>query len=103
MNSEMITEIIKAVLTIVSILVTAYVVPWLKQKIGESKYNEIIDICQKAVCAAEKIYTADQWMLKKEYVFNLIKARAKAIGFTVTDEELNAIVEGIVFSVKGGE
>lgn len=96
MNSEMITEIIKAVLTIVSILVTAYVVPWLKQKVGEQKYTNFVDFVNKCVRAADQIYEPEQWLDKKVYVVKLAHDYAQKLGISLDEAEIDAIIEALV-------
>ena len=101
MNTEMITKLTEAIVTVVVVLITAYVVPWLKGKIGENKYNQILSFTDTCVRAAEKIYTVEQWSAKKSYVLDMVEKKAEEIGIQITAEELNAIVEGAVKAIKG--
>ncbi len=101
MSPELITKITEAIVTVVIILISAYVIPWLKNRVGEDKYNHIISFAETAVRSAEKIYTPEEWAQKKRYAVEIVQARAKEVGIKITLEEINAIIEGAVQAVKG--
>jgi len=101
MTSELITELTKAILSVVLILLSAYVIPWLKNKMGEDKYLTLVEFAEIVVRSAEKIYTPEQWQDKKRYAVGLVFAKAKDIGIDLSEEEINAIIEGAVQAVKG--
>ena len=101
MNTELITKLVEAIVTVVIVLISAYVVPWLKGKIGEDKYDQIVAFAETCVRSAEKIYPVEQYMQKKEYVVEMVSKKAAEVGITITAEEINAIIEGAVQAVKG--
>ena len=101
MSPELITELTKALVSVVLIIVSAYVIPWLKNKVGEDKYATIIDFAEIVVRSAEKIYTPEEWSKKKAYAVELVSEKAKSIGLNLSEEEINAIIEGAVQAVKG--
>ena len=100
MTPELITEITKAVVSVVLILTSAYVIPWLKTKVGEDRYVMIVDFAEIVVRSAEKIYTEQEWSEKKRYAVSLVTEKAKSIGLDISEAEINAIVEGAVHAVK---
>ena len=102
MNNEMITVIVKAVVAVLSVLITSVVIPYIKGKIGENKYNEIKYYVEYAVRCAEQIYTPEQWQEKKAYVKEYIIRKAKEFGIDMTEEDINVLIEGIVNEVKYG-
>lgn len=101
MNPELITKLVEAIVTVVVVIISAYVIPWLKNKVGEDKYATIIEFAEIVVRSAEKIYTSEQWQEKKQYAVNLVIEKAKNIGIDLSVEEVNAIIEGAVQAVKG--
>lgn len=101
MNPELITKIVEAIVTIILALVSAYVIPWLKNKIGDSKYATIIEFAEIVVRSAEKIYTPEEWEKKKEYAVEMVLEKAESIGIKLELDEINAIIEGAVQAVKG--
>lgn len=96
----MIDLIVKVVIAIASVLITGYLLPWLKSKINASKYEELLTLCEKCVEAAEKIYTPEQWQNKKEYVFDMVIDKADSLGIEISQQEINALIEGFVLEVK---
>lgn len=100
MNNEFVTMITKIVLIIISMLLTTYVIPWIKSKMANEKYNELILFIGKCVGAAEKLYTPEEWKAKKEYVLKLAESKMMSLGIVITSDELNSLIEGMVYSVK---
>lgn len=100
MNNEVVSVIIKAVVMVLSVLITSVVIPYIKGKIGENKYNEIKYYVEYAVRCAEQIYTPEQWQEKKAYVKEYIIRKAKEFGIDMTEEDINVLIEGIVNEVK---
>lgn len=101
MSPEMITEVTKAVITVVLVILSAYVVPWVKSRIGEEKYETILDFAEIVVRSAEKMFTVDEWAQKKAYAVNMVENKAKELGIDINEKEINAIIEGAVQAVKG--
>ena len=101
MNPELITKLVEAIVTVVIVIISAYVIPWLKNRVGEDKYTTIIEFAEIVVRSAEKIYTSEQWQEKKQYAINLVIEKAKNLGIDLSVEEVNAIIEGAVQAVKG--
>lgn len=103
MTPELTNKLIEAILTLLGIIITAYVVPWLKQKVGEQKYNNFIDFVDKCVKAADQIYDSEQWLDKKVYVVGLVQSYAYKIGLGLDEAEIDAIIEGLVSVLRGDE
>lgn len=101
MNPETITALTKAIISVALILITAYVIPWLKNNVGDDKYAIIIEFAEILVRSAEKIYTAEEWAQKKAYAVNMLERKAKEMGLDLNEKEINAIIEGAVQAVKG--
>lgn len=101
MSNQMMDLIIKMVFCVISILITGYFIPWLRAKMNKEEYAELLIFIEKCVEAAEKIYTPEEWKNKKKYVLNLAEEKLDSLGIEVTEEELNALIEGFVKAVKG--
>lgn len=100
MTPEMITKVTECVLTVIVLLVSAYLIPWLKTKISEEKLGELEKFCEQAVRAAEQLYTPEEYKLKKAYVLSLINEQIEKLGLGLNEAEIYAIIEGIVNYVK---
>lgn len=101
MSPEMISKLVEAVVTVIVLIISAYVIPWLKNKIGEDKYATIVEFAEIVVRSAEKIYTPEEWAEKKAYAVQMVTAKCKELGIDVSADEINAIIEGAVQAVKG--
>lgn len=101
MSPEIMTELTKAIISVVLILITAYVIPWLKNNVGDDKYAALVEFAEIVVRSAEKIYTSEEWAQKKAYAVNMLEKKAKEVGLNLNEKEINAIIEGAVQAVKG--
>lgn len=101
MDSEIITMIVKCVLAVVSVILTGYVIPYIKASTDAKKWADIWDFCQKCVEAAEKKFTPEEWREKKLYVMTLVANQLNKMGIEFTADEIDALVEGFVKEIKG--
>ena len=101
-DPEVTKTILNIVVTIISLFLTAYVVPWLQQRIDTDKLDKIEEYTAIAVRCAEQIYTPEQWQEKKKYVYTYILDKAKEIGIRMDEKDIDLLVEGIVHEVKKG-
>ena len=101
MSPELITDLTKAILSVVLVIISAYVIPYLKNYVGQDKYETILEFAEILVRSAEKMYTPEEWAQKKAYAINMLSKKAKELGLDISEKELNAIIEGAVQAVKG--
>lgn len=92
-------QIFMLLISLIGVLLTGLVVPWLKLKIGNEKLKDIEKWVTVAVTAAEQMKNAgllppDQE--KKDFVLEFIRDR----GITITDEELDALIEAATFEIN---
>lgn len=101
MNPELITKLTELIVTVLMAAISIYVIPWLKTKVGDDKYNMILDFAETVVRSAEKIYTVEEWEKKKAYAVHMVRNKALELGLDIDEHEINAIIEGAVQAVKG--
>lgn len=90
-----ITPIIQAVITLAVALITAFVIPWLKKKIGAENMDEFMRWVAIAVAAAEQLYESTDGEKKKAYVVEFLLSK----GFKVDVDELNNAIEAAVLEL----
>lgn len=91
------TQVVVAILTLIISMVSAFLVPYLKTKIGAEKLENIRFWVNIAVEAAEQIYTGSgRGKEKKEYVLKFLQSK----GFTLNTEEIENIIEAAVLNLK---
>ena len=86
------TPIMKALVMLFFIIITYYLVPWLKNKVGVQNMDTFLDWVDIAVAAAEQIYDAADGDQKKAYVISFLEKK----GFKVDAEELDNAIEAAV-------
>ena len=84
-----VTDIVTALLGLLATVITAYIVPWLKEKLGAEKYQNTLFITQVLVEAAEQIFTGPgRGQEKLDYVKKELNKR----GITYDQAKLEASV-----------
>lgn len=86
------TPIINAVIVLAAAFITAFVLPWVKRSITAQDREEFLRWVEIAVAAAEQLFYTTQGPKKKKYVIQFLKEK----GFTLSEEEVNAAIEGAV-------
>lgn len=90
------TPIIQALFTLLTALITAFLVPYLKRKVDEEKLDNLYTWVTIAVEAAEKIFSeTGMGEEKKEYVLAFLSEK----GFTVDVSILDAMIESAVLNL----
>lgn len=86
-------SIAEVVVVVLGIVITRYLVPWLKEKYSAERVSNVYDLISKAVSAAEKLYAeSGSGVLKKQYVIDYVKT----LGITITEADLNMFIESAV-------
>ena len=86
------TPIFNAVIALVAALVSAFVIPWVKRNTTAQEREDFLRWVEIAVAAAEQLFHATQVAEKKKYVIAFLEEK----GFVLSEEELNAAIEGAV-------
>lgn len=100
MNTEIINTIVKAIITIVVCVITGFVIPWLKNKIGEQKFAQIEEFTTIAVRTAEMIFETEQFKEKKEFAVDYVEQKARELGITLSLDDIDSLVESTVNDIK---
>lgn len=92
------TPIINAAIALTSAVITAFVVPWVKRNTTAQDREEFLRWVEIAVAAAEQLFYTTQGAEKKKYVVQFLADK----GFTLSEEEINAAIEGAVLKLHRG-
>lgn len=102
--NEILYEILKASIVLVLILLTRYAVPYLKQMVENSKYEWVVKWAEVAVKSAEQTVFGDKkGPERKAIVTKFIKKMLLQKNISISDEQLNNIIEAAVFAMKKKE
>ena len=97
------TQIISAVIALISALVSAFLIPWLKTKIDANKLQTIKTYVEIGVKAAEQLYTATDGEEKKAYVINFLAEHGIQFDVSTIDQLIEAAVLQLHHELYGSE
>lgn len=91
-------EVLQIVVSVAAALITAFLLPWLKEKLGAEKYNQMKNLIKTLVDAAEKKYEdIDNDKLrqtsKKQYVLDYLNSKRIILSEDEFDALLNSAVQ----------
>lgn len=92
-------QIITLLISLAGVVLTYFIVPWLKSKTTTQQLDMIKLWINIAVAAAEQMKAAGlmpDGQAKKEFVLKFIRDK----GVTITDQELDALIEAAVFEIN---
>ena len=94
-----ITGILETVLTLITAIITTFIIPVIKEKLSETKREKLRFWTDIAVKAAEQLYGSKAGQQKKEYVVSFLLY--KGIVFDV--DEVTALIESSVYKLTAEE
>ena len=93
-------EALKLLIMIVFFLASCYLVPWIKSMIGQNRLDEIKSWTNAAVLMAQQVYYAKSGPERKAIVVDLLKSMLTAKNISITDEQLDTLIEAAVKAMK---
>ena len=92
-----ITQLVSAQIALASIVITTFVVPWIKSKTTLAQQDQLKAWVKIAVSAAEMLYAGEKrGEEKKEYVIAWLSDR----GITFDEATVDAAIEAAVYGLK---
>ncbi len=94
-------NILKIVVAVATALISVYIIPVLRQQLNSSKYQQLLDMVEVAVRAAEQtIQGSGMGAHKKDEVIYFVSAWMARHGINITEEQLDQLIEAAVFNMK---
>ena len=94
-------NILKIVVTVATALISVYVIPLLKEKLKDAKYQQLLEIVEVAVRAAEQtIKGSGQGAIKKDEVITFVTSWMISHGIQISAEQLDQLIECAVYNLK---
>lgn len=100
MNEGMIdiTPIVEGIITIAILVITTFIIPWVKGKVDAQKWDKAMRWVEIGVGAAEQIYReSGMGEKKKEYVLSFLESK----GLKIDMESIDAMIEAAVLDLQG--
>ena len=102
--NDILFELLKTTIIVVIIVITRYLVPYLKMKIEVTKYADLVDWVEKAVKDAEQtIRESGKGAEKKEKVIDFIVDYAAKNNIDISYDQICVLIEAAVKTMKDGE
>ena len=99
--NEVTFVILKIVISVVAALLSAFVIPLLKEKLTDIKYQRLLEMVEIAVRAAEQtIKGSGQGKYKKEDVINYVTSYMLQHGIMITEDQLDELIEAAVYNMN---
>ena len=98
--NELTFNILKLVISVAAALISAYIIPLLKEKLADIKYQRLLEMVEIAVRAAEQTIGAGKGNIKKDEVIAFVTSWMVAHGILITEEQLNQLIEAAVYSMN---
>lgn len=93
---EITLELLKLAIMIAALVITRYVVPWIKAKTENDTMSVLIDWVMQAVLAAEQMHQAQSGTERKAIVTKFIKELLAQKNLALSDDEINVMIEAAV-------
>lgn len=96
--SDLTFELLKIVVSVAAAMITLYLIPYLRSQTNTKEMDELLNMINVAVKAAEQ--TLDSGKLKKAEVITFISEWMNKRGITITDDQLDKLIESAVYSMN---
>ena len=98
--NDIIFEIVKVVVMVAALVITRYLIPWLKEKIGADKLAVAEKWARYAVLKAQQVLWDESGKDRKAYVTEFLKEILIAKNIALSDEQLDVLIEAAVKEIK---
>ena len=95
-----ITTIVTAIITLLGAVLTAFVVPLLKNKLSADKLAALSNTITTLVQAAEQLYGTGTGQQKLDYVVSMLAAKGIAVDMDNVADSTRAMIEAAVLQLK---
>lgn len=89
------TALIQAVITLISLIITGFLIPFLRKKLSNEKLDELKKWVGVAVRAAEQLYGSKTGQQKKEFVLSFLMDK----GIIFDAAEVATLLEAEVYKL----
>ena len=100
---EITLEALKLLIMVTVLVLTRFVVPWLKAKTSNETMQAVLDWTMQAVLAAEQAHQAQTGAERKYIVTEFIKSILIQKNINLSDEELNTLIEAAVMQMNANK
>ena len=85
-----VTQVVLALMTLISGVVTTFLVPWLKQRLNAGQRERLAALIRVGVFAAQQLFLSDEGVRKKAYVIQLLEEQ----GYKTAGQPRTCYIDG---------
>ena len=101
---EIILELVKLIIPVLGVIITAVLIPYIKTKIGTEKFEQYKKYTEIAVKAAEMLWTeSGMGAEKKEFVVDFLNELFNKDKVVITEEQISVLIEACVKEMNAGK
>ncbi len=101
--SDMVFELLKVAVMLAALVAARYIVPWIKDKMGADQLEMVTGWVRSTVLYAQQTMWADTGAERKAVVTKMLKEMLMAKNISISDEQLNVLIEAAVKEMKISE
>lgn len=98
MDNNFLSEFMNALFQLGLLVITGFVIPYVKNKVGTSKFEKTAQFVATAVKSAEQIYGSGEGQKKLQHAIDFLKSKGIKIDETVMNQIESAVFENTVKS-----
>lgn len=98
--NEIIFEVLRLIVLLAVFVVTCYIIPWMRGKIGQDRLDAVTGWVNTAVLMAQQVYYAKTGAERKAIVVDLLKDILMAKNISISDRQLDMLIEAAVKAMK---
>ena len=98
--NEILFEVLRLVVLLAVFVVTCYLIPWIRGKIGQDRLDEISKWVNAAVLMAQQVYSAKTGAERKAIVIDMLRNILTAKNISISDDQIDVLIEAAVKAMK---
>lgn len=99
--NEILFDLLLCIISLLSILFAKYMIPYVKARIEESEYANLLEIIDIAVRAMEQtLQKSGMGAEKKKRVIAFVSSWLKDKGVRISEDQLDKLIEAAVYNMK---
>ena len=100
---KVIFDILMLIVSIVSMLIARYLIPWIKAHMSHEALDTAKRIAEIAVLAAQQIHWEQSGAERKKYAIAYVHDFCSTHGIDISEAQIDALIEAAVKSMKIAE